>query len=706
VETNLSTQAAVAWTVDRIRNLSISERQIEADVINTCSEVELAKWRLLNLLSSKYNHTSDIHLFLASARNKELVGIVSALQLPYTEVFPVSPHHSLLTLARLASHRGWSEVNVVSSPGQAASAVGEALAGQSVCVVNSFPLPDLEAKKDTYSSLTNKFRESDVLRLVLSGPGNLLTRFILNLHQLNFKMDIVVLPWDGALDELVGSEVTNSTILSVVPKRSILEEMTPNRGSEKLEESPLSWQLVKAIYGVIVLNYSSIDDVTAKDGLQLSRQETDFKVDKFDVETLLWDPFGVYKGGDFSWGRSPPSQQICDHCTCTNGVWRSQVSWRREGWVIALSTLAGLGVVCCLVILVFLCAQCGQVLEGGQTTTFLLLLATISIFVAMLPFCFRPGEIVCVLRTMAPTSSLTFLVSILLSRTLLLATADTEGLPGHASGCLQGSLLVLMLGVEAALLGLEFSHRKGSFFIDTGHASDDTCFHRSWIWLGLLIWPGLLLLVQTFSAPGIWRSRRNYKEGVLFSLASVAVTLVTAAWVTIYILCAELYGNQWEDISVCAGLVATATVVLLIVFIPKVYLMTVWGPGRDVSLQLPGTTTSTLHTDTLDYIPSHNIYKTPVNEHSVAYVNLDQNGGSRGEGLTGPSVHYGSAYIMGTRNLLDAKANMTYRLDRNSEPAENMSWEAFNNSSNRQQQLSQSQPTLPLHSGGIPSTRL
>ena len=28
-------------------------------------------------------------------------------------------------------------------------------------------------------------------------------------------MDIVVLPWDGALDELVGSEVTNSTILSV-----------------------------------------------------------------------------------------------------------------------------------------------------------------------------------------------------------------------------------------------------------------------------------------------------------------------------------------------------------------------------------------------------------------------------------------------------------------------------------------------------------
>ena len=51
-------------------------------------------------------------------------------------------------------------MNVVSSPGEAARAVGEALAGQSVCVVNSFPLPDLEAKKDTYSSLINKFRQA------------------------------------------------------------------------------------------------------------------------------------------------------------------------------------------------------------------------------------------------------------------------------------------------------------------------------------------------------------------------------------------------------------------------------------------------------------------------------------------------------------------------------------------------------------------
>ena len=32
----------------------------------------------------------------------------------------------------------------------------------------------------------------------------------------------------------------------------------------------------------------------------------------------------------------------------------------------------------------------------------------------------------------------------------------------------------------------------------------------------------------------------------------------------------ELYGTHWEDIAVCAGLVSTATIILLVVFIPKV----------------------------------------------------------------------------------------------------------------------------------------
>jgi hypothetical protein len=40
-----------------------------------------------------------------------------------------------------------------------------------------------------------------------------------------------------------------------------------------------------------------------------------------------------------------------------------------------------------------------QVLEGGQSTSFLLLLATSFTYSAMLPYCFQPGTIDCIIRS-------------------------------------------------------------------------------------------------------------------------------------------------------------------------------------------------------------------------------------------------------------------------------------------------------------------
>jgi hypothetical protein len=40
-----------------------------------------------------------------------------------------------------------------------------------------------------------------------------------------------------------------------------------------------------------------------------------------------------------------------------------------------------------------------QVLEGGQSTSFLLLLATSLTYSAMLPYCFQPGTIDCIIRS-------------------------------------------------------------------------------------------------------------------------------------------------------------------------------------------------------------------------------------------------------------------------------------------------------------------
>merc|ERR1719193_2945407 len=187
---------------------------------------------------------------------------------------------------------------------------------------------------------------------------------------------------------------------------------------DDVHDDPLAWQLVKTVFGLLVLNDSSVDDVTVRDGLNLRRNALQFVVQKFDTETQLWDRLGVYEEGEFSWdhqndghgGEIAITSTVsvpCSWCTCENGLWQDPVGWRMDSWVTALATLAGLGIVCCLVVLVFLCSQCGQVLEGGQTTAFLLLAATALTFGAMLPYCFEPGHVDCILRTSAPACALT-----------------------------------------------------------------------------------------------------------------------------------------------------------------------------------------------------------------------------------------------------------------------------------------------------------
>ncbi len=79
-----------------------------------------------------------------------------------------------------------------------------------------------------------------------------------------------------------------------------------------------------------------------------------------------------------------------------------------------------------------------------------------------------------------------------------------------------------------------------------------------------------LNIFQLILSPFIIRSQRNYKEGLLFSVAALSCIFVWIGWVTSYILLADNLGSHWHDIAVCCGLVVTPTLINLIVFVPKV----------------------------------------------------------------------------------------------------------------------------------------
>ena len=511
------------------------------------------------------------HVLLASRLNSILKAEVDNLHMKSTLISSTSSHGLIQSVGLLIHRLGWKQVSILANAGFVEN-LGRELAKEDICVVDKETLPNGQASKDEYTGLLSGMTEFGVDKVVVAGAGKDIARLVRNLYELNLSMSLVVIPFDGPVADMPGSDYETVDVIQLVPTYYEMPEFMSDYKKKFPKdnfEHPLSLQIAKAVYGVMVVLDESVDEKTTREGLRLTREMPRFRIEKLDVHKAQWQTIGVYEEGDVSWNKNashhrnrPPHILVndngCEWCKCLNGAWREEPSWRWETWATVLATVSGLGILGSIVVCIFFCTQCGQVLEGAQGTTLLLLSATVLLYLSVLPFNFHPGELVCAFRALTPAATYTFAVSIMLSRFLvvvlirtdsfqasscfrsfLLATADSDGLPGHASGCIQLVLLILLLCVEGGVL-LEGFLSRADPFLDVkrlGRFGRSVCNERGWLWLSNLVWPGALLCIQTSLAPFIWKSRRNYKEGVLFSLASLACCLVTGGWVAVYLLC-------------------------------------------------------------------------------------------------------------------------------------------------------------------------
>ena len=126
-----------------------------------------------------------------------------------------------------------------------------------------------------------------------------------------------------------------------------------------------------------------------------------------------------------------------------------------------------------------------------------------------------------------------------------------------------------------------------------------------------------------------------------------------------------------------------------------------WGSGCEISLHLPATATSTLHTDTIDYVRGTDIY----NDSSTMLY--DNNPGNR-RGLTHILAQYQKSSSLlssdtspATLQLLSRGAhnNSTYKLDSNTEADPNISWEPFTGTGQRRQSVTSDHPMVSDNNG-------
>lgn len=269
-----------------------------------------------------------------------------------------------------------------------------------------------------------------------------------------------------------------------------------------------------------------------------------------------------------------------------------EVSFRRDAWIYAILSLALLGVVFCSAILAFLLVAIfkRRILEGNPVLTLLLLLAVMAIFCSVLPFTIENTQNIrkplCTIKALTITMSYAAVFSLLLSRSIVLSSAAREvGFMSHIAGPVQSFLSLFIFGVQAALSLHVF-----------GRCND--LFTQGYELMYLMSYNTMLLILLICLTPLMYKSQRNYREGKYFTVAAVMIALVWSIWLPGFmILC-----NEWKEMMVCLGLVATGGICLGAIFIPRTYLMTIAAERDKITSALPSLATAN---STMDIYRTH-----------------------------------------------------------------------------------------------------
>ncbi|XP_059489209.1 uncharacterized protein LOC132204606 isoform X2 [Neocloeon triangulifer] len=313
--------------------------------------------------------------------------------------------------------------------------------------------------------------------------------------------------------------------------------------------------------------------------------EANFKIGKVELSTNCVETVGdLLPGGQLQtdngtidllddWAKGGCEKD----CVCLNEVYRptvwSLIRWNGEIWVAVVTSVAGVGVALSFAVAVFIITRMckGDVLEGNPTFSFILLFGVIFTYVAVLPYCGSGPRLLCVIRELGTCLGYALLLSVMLARAIMLTTTDEQGFMSHVSGYLQAALWFFIVAVQVGLTAqfLIFNQSELLSMPSSEAEGNVVCHQHRGSFLLLLGYDFLLMLMLVLISPLVARSKRNYREGFFFCLASWMCATCWIFWVTGFVILDE----PWRPMVIAVGQVACASVVLSAVFIPRTYLI-------------------------------------------------------------------------------------------------------------------------------------
>ncbi|XP_062712250.1 protein bride of sevenless [Aedes albopictus] len=290
---------------------------------------------------------------------------------------------------------------------------------------------------------------------------------------------------------------------------------------------------------------------------------------------------------------------------------------KQEAWVAAGLTIASLGILFCLAILIFLIVRVcmDDVLEGNPLSSILLLISLIFQFASFLPFSleytgYMPDLLhkadtiytwntLCTVKIFLLSVCYCTTFSLLLCRAIMLASIGSEGgFLSHVNGYLQSVICMFSTLVQ---LGLS-TQLVVVLHANSHNISCNEIYYGNWFW-ATIAYDGLLLAALIVLSPYIFRSQRNYREGMLLVTGSILCLVIWTTWIP---LC--VFGYEWREAAVSLGLVATALAVLVGIMIPRCFLMVRSIARSDLVQALPSLT-SLAFAQANQYISEQSVYE-------------------------------------------------------------------------------------------------
>ncbi len=182
----------------------------------------------------------------------------------------------------------------------------------------------------------------------------------------------------------------------------------------------------------------------------------------------------------------------------------------------------------------------------------------------------------------------------------MLASISSEGgFLSHVNGYVQSVICMfsalVQLGLSTQLIVL--------MHVANESISCGNIYYSNWLW-ALLAYDGCLLIFLVILLPCIFRSQRNYKEGVLLTLGVVLTVAVWSSWIPF----SSLFGDYWRDAGVALGLQGTGWAILGGILIPRCFLIVRGIARTDLAQALPSLTSLAFAQNT-QYMSEQSIYE-------------------------------------------------------------------------------------------------